>query len=148
MQSQNSALSANLDELEDLPQLPSLEETPLAPATSGAITQPDDARAKNYAIPPQLVEDVQSDPEKIRPVARSMMAVNLHNLFKRVQHPAVSVKDRIEFQQLINKMAALELKDTQAGSNGSGFSIVINIPGSDKGVTIDGTASKIVEDAQ
>lgn len=146
MQSQNSVLSANLDEFEDEDPLPSLEETPLAPATSEAITQPEDARAKNYAIPPQLVEDVQSNPEKMRPVARSMMAVNLHNLFKRVQHPATGVKDRLEFQNLLNKMAGLEAKESSIPL-GTGFSITINIPqvGQVPGKVIESTA-KLVED--
>lgn len=144
MTSRNSLLSANLDDLQDEDPLPDFNETALAPTSGETITQPEDARAKNYAVPPQLVEDVQSNPEKMRPVARSMMAVNLHNLFKRVQHPATTIKDRLELQNLLNKMAGLEAKEPLNPHAGQ-FSITINIPqvGSVPGKVIESTATHV-----
>lgn len=126
---------------EDLPDEAVIPELVDFESGSDKLTQPADAMSKNYQIPPKLVEDVQNDPEKIRPVARSMAAVNLHNLFKRIQHPATTNSDRLAFQTMLNKMSGLESKEPVI-TPGSGFSIVINIPdvGATKGHTIEATA--------
>lgn len=147
----NAVLASGLDDLEDLtdPETESdIEQVGSGGDGRGMVTQPDDAERKNYAIPPKLVEDVQKDPEKIRPIARSMLAVNLHNLFKKVQHPATSIRDRLEFQGMLNKMAGLEAKEA-VSTAGAGFTITINIPpaGDTAGTVIESTA-KLVEDGR
>lgn len=146
--SKNSALFSGFDdpeetdETEDLPDVAS-ELTPLPKET---LTQPEDAKARLANIPPQLVEEVQHNPEVLRPVARSMAAINLHNLFTRMQHPAASIKDRMAFQELLNKMSDIGGKEAQAGP-GSGFSIVINIPqvGAAQGQVIEAKATRVDE---
>lgn len=149
MISNNSALTAGYDdpdtesEVDDTPQ-PSPEA--LSAPEKVTLTQPQDALNKSAQIPPKLVADVQDNPELLRPVARSMAAINLHNLFTRIQHPATSAKDRLDFQSMLNKMSGLDAKEAATGG-GAGFSIVINIPGSDKGVTVDGTAKRIPDEA-
>lgn len=111
------------------------------------VTKPQDAVNRSTAVPPQLVEEVMTNVELLRPVARSMAAINLHNLFLKVQHPNSPAKDRLEFQQVLNKMSGLtEVKDGgKGGDSGPGFSITINIPGSDKSVTVDSVATVVSE---
>jgi len=109
-----------------------------------SVTKPQDALDRSTQVPPQLVEEVMDNVELLRPVARSMAAINLHNLFLKVQHPATNAKDRLEFQQVLNKMGGLtEIKDTSKGDNGPGFSINIVLPANSQpgaGITIEGKA--------
>lgn len=123
------------------PQEPSQEDLPVS------VTKPQDALDRSTQVPPQLVEEVMDNVELLRPVARSMAAINLHNLFMKVQHPATTTKDRLEMQTLLNKMGGLtEIKDTsKGGDNGPGFQITINIPGSNRGVVVDGSATVVSE---
>ena len=107
------------------------------------VTQPQDAINRSAAIPPKLVEDVMENPELLRPVARSMAAVNLHNLFVKMSHPATPNKDRLEFQALLNKMAGLEAKEA---AQGGGPSVVINITRALDGkeaLTIEGASQRL-----
>jgi hypothetical protein len=148
-QPNNSALSAGFDDdeldldVEGTPQPP--QETPRE-AQHDTVTQPEDAARKPAQIPPKLVEDVQDNPELLRPVARSMAAVNLHNLFLRIQHPATNNADRLSFQAMLNKLGGLDAKEA-GPTGGPGFSITINIPqvGADKGHTIEAKATVVDE---
>lgn len=137
-QPDNSALSDNYDDLED-----DLEAPP-AVAPKETLTQPEDVKRELANIPPALVEDVQDNPEILRPVARSMAAINLHNLFVRMQHPATNNSDRMAFQTLVNKMGGLDGKDTGTAA-GAGFSITINIPniGASQGQVIEAKATRV-----
>lgn len=105
-------------------------------------TTEDDVKRKHTGVPPALVEDVQQNPEALRPVARSMAAINLHNLFVRMQEPATTNKDRMEFQSLLHKLGGLEIKDAATAAPGAGFSITINLPqvGATPGATIEAKA--------
>lgn len=118
---------------------------------SETLTQPQDAIDRALHVPPQLVEDVQDNVEMLRPVARGMAAMNLHNLFTRIQHPATPNRDRLDFQSLLNKMSGLEAKEVQQGSGATGFSITINLPqvGEAKSRVIEATGQKTdVSDAE
>lgn len=111
-----------------------------------SVTKPQDALDRSTAVPPQLVEEVMDNVELLRPVARSMAAINLHNLYMKVQHPATTAKDRLEFQTLLNKMGGLvEVKGEAAQQTGSGFSITINIPqmGEVNGNVIEAKATQV-----
>jgi hypothetical protein len=111
---------------------------------SDTITTPDDAMAKATHLPPALVDEVQDNPEAIRPLARGMAAVNLYNLFVKVSHPATSVKDKLEFQTMVNKLAGMDTKVQEAGS---GPQVIINITrAKDKtSEVIEGIAVKVEE---
>lgn len=142
----NSALTEGYDDPEDTQPT---EDTPQgAPSVVDKVklTQPADAANRRVQIPPRLVEEVQDNVELLRPVARSMAAVNLHNLFTRIQHPATSAKDRLDFQSMLNKMSGLDAKE-QGNTGGAGFSITINIPqvGVDKGHIIEAKAAQVDE---
>jgi hypothetical protein len=93
-------------------------------------------------MPPQLVEKIADNAELLRPVARGMAAINLHNLFVRIQHPNTNNKDRLDFQSMLNKLSGLDAKEAPQ-SAGAGFSITINIPqvGTTSGHTIEAKAS-------
>jgi hypothetical protein len=113
---------------------------------SDQITSPEDAFAKSTHLPPALVDEVQDNPEAIRPLARGMAVVNLYNLFTKVSQPSTSVKDKLEFQTMVNKLAGMEAK-VQDQTATSGFSVVINIPqiGMQQGSTIEATATRVVD---
>lgn len=102
-------------------------------------TTPDDAVDALTQLPPALIDEIQLNPEAIRPLARGMAAVNLYNTFVKVSEPSCSIKDKLEFQNMVVKLGAMEAKATDQ-PRGAGFNIVINIPGSDKGVVIDSTS--------
>lgn len=108
-------------------------------------TTPEDALAKSTHLSPALVDEVQENPEAIQPLARGMAAVNLYNLFVNVQQ-SNSNKDRLEFQALLNKMTGLEKAAVRDAGAGPQFSVVINIPGSDKGVIVESTATTLPND--
>ena len=71
------------------------------------------------------VQEIQEDPAKMEIVARLMGAVNLENLFKQMQDPAVNMTVKLEFQKLLNKMGKLEPEQKNSGS--AGAQVVINI---------------------
>lgn len=159
MTSSNLALSAGLEdirEFDDEDLATDFEDAPAQPqealqgveptSPTPTLTQPTDALQKSTHMPPKLVEDVQDNPELLRPVARSMAAINLHNLFVAMQHPRTSNKDRMDFQTLLNKLAGLEAKAQSASDAGPGFSINIVLPGHKKELTIEGTATKLAND--
>ena len=89
------------------------------------LTTPEDALAKRTQLPPALVEEIQENPEAIRPLARGMAAINLFNLFAKVSHPNASTKDKLEFQTLAQKLGGMEVKVSE--SQGAGPQVVINI---------------------
>ena len=108
------------------------------------VTQPEDAVGHLTEIPPKLHEDIMENPELLRPVARGMALVNLHNLFVKMKHPATPNKDRLEFQGLLNKMAGLEAKEQVA----SGAGVVINITRAKddrETITIEGSAKQVTD---
>lgn len=111
-----------------------------------SVTKPQDALDRKTQVPPQLVEEVQNNVELLRPVARSMAAINLHNLFMKIQHPNTPARDRLEMQKMLNEMAGLELKGAAVQQSGGGFSITINLPqvGEVKGNVIEAKAEKII----
>jgi hypothetical protein len=151
----NSALLAGLEDFDDFDDLdvpapdeptPSAaqppQEAPQEPPPK-YLTKPQDALDRATRMPPQLVEKIADNAELLRPVARGMAAINLHNLFVRIQHPNTNNKDRLDFQSMLNKLSGLDAKEAPQ-SAGAGFSITINIPGSDKGLTVEGSAERIV----
>lgn len=152
----NALLTSDFDDGKDEFILPVKNAPQPVEEASGSIeneklTQPQDAVDQALHVPPQLVEDVQDNVEMIRPVARGMAIMNLHNLYTRIQHPATTNRDRLEFQALLNKMSGLEAKEAQQNSNGSGFSITINIPqvGASKPAVIEATGGRTdVSDAE
>jgi hypothetical protein len=111
------------------------------------LTTPEDALAKRTQLPPALVEEIQENPEAIRPLARGMAAINLFNLFAKVSHPNAPTKDKLEFQRVVNKIGRLE-PETVAPS-GSGVTITISIPALDaqpeRNVVIDQIAEPTFE---
>lgn len=94
---------------------------------------------RHSKVPPKLVEDCREDPDAIRPVARAMAAINLHNTFVKVSHPNASLKDKLEFQTMVNKIGRIDAKDAESLQKGGGFSITINIP------TTAGHAGSVIE---
>ena len=88
-------------------------------------------RVAKSAVPMELLDAAKVNPEVFRPSARVMAMINLDNLFRQVQETGTT-KDMLELQAVLNKMGGMEPKEpTGAAGNGSGFSITINIPGSE-----------------
>jgi hypothetical protein len=102
-----------------------------------------EAEEKNR-LPPKLVDDVQHDIEAIRPLVRGIAAVHLYDTYKRVMHPNASLKDKLDFQTIVNKMAGVDVKSSTEPV-GPSFSVTINIPNSDKSVTVEGTSVRLEE---
>jgi hypothetical protein len=73
-----------------------------------------------------------------------MAVVNLYNLFTKVSQPSTSVKDKLEFQTMVNKLACMEAK---VQDNSSGPQVIINITrAKDKtSEVIEGIAVKVEE---
>jgi len=92
--------------------------------TTDIMTTPQDALDELTQLPPALVDAVQDNPEAIQPLARGMAAINLYNLYKRVQE-GNSNKDLLELQVLLNKMTGME--KAQVATVGGGPQVVINI---------------------
>ena len=88
----------------------------------------DEVAMRHSKVPPKLVEDCLENPDALRPVARAMAAINLHNTFVKISHPNASLKDKLEFQAMVNKIGRIDTKDVEGVQKGAGFSIVINIP--------------------
>lgn len=121
-----------------------LDQSSIFASKPDTVTQPEDALNRPTEIPPKLVEDVMDNPELLRPVARSMAVVNLHNLFVKMKNPATPVKERLEFQTLLNKMAGLEAKEAVA----SGAGVIINITRAKddrESITIEGTSKQVTD---
>ncbi len=76
-----------------------------------------------------------------------MGAVNLENLFRRLQDPTINVASQIEFQKLLNKMGKLEPEKAEVGQQGGG--VVINITRAKDhtdAITIEGKATELLGD--
>ena len=151
MKTNNAAFFGNPEDYDDLVEhVPAPDPTtvePIAPPRPTArLSQPTDITNRLTHVPPAIVDMVREDPEKLRQVARSMAAMNLHNLFQRVQNRDTSTKDRLEFQVLLNKMSGLDAKENAAVAGG-GFSINIVLPGhKDKTVTVESTAHQVADE--
>lgn len=112
---------------------------------SDTQTLPEDALARSTSLSPALVDEIQDNVEAIQPLARGMAAVNLYNLFVNVQQ-SNSNKDRLELQNILNKMTGLEKAQVQQGN--SGPQVIVNITrakDSSKEV-IEGVAVTLPED--
>jgi hypothetical protein len=101
-------------------------QTDTSPSTLAPLN--DEVAMRHSKVPPKLVEDCLENPDSIRPVARAMAAINLHNTFVKVSHPNASLKDKLEFQAMVNKIGRIDTKDVEGVQKGAGFSITINIP--------------------
>ena len=77
-------------------------------------------------LPPALVDEITANGDAIRPLARGMAAVNLFNTFKRVQMSGTTIKERIDFQNMLNKLSGMEVRDLVATAGGAP-AVVINI---------------------
>jgi hypothetical protein len=148
MQTSNANIFGTPEDYDDLVEHvptpdPATVEPVAPPRPTARLSQPSDITNRLTHVPPAIVDMVREDPEKLRQVARSMAAMNLHNLFQRVQNRDTSTKDRLEFQTLLNKMSGLDVKEN-AASTGAGFSINIVLPGhKDKTVTVESTAQQV-----
>ena len=110
------------------------------PETLAPIT--DDAAMRHSKVPPKLVEDCLEDPDALRPVARAMAAVNLHNTFIKVSHPNASLKDKLEFQAMVNKIGRIDTKDVAENAK-AGFHFTINFSGANEKLVIDAPANVV-----
>ena len=102
----------------------------------------DEVAMRHSKVPPKLVEDCLENPDSIRPVARAMAAINLHNTFVKVSHPNASLKDKLEFQAMVNKIGRIDTKDVAEGA-GAGFHFTINFSGANEKLVIDAPANVI-----
>lgn len=109
------------------------------------VTTPDDATQRATHVPPQLVLDVQKNPELLRPVARAMSAIHLHTLYERLTHPGAAIKDKLEFQNMLNKLSGLDSKDTFTGNTGPQVIINITRAKDRETMTIEGTAVRVAD---
>ena len=76
-----------------------------------------DAVRRHVAIPPKLIEEATRDPRALDKVARAMAAVNLHNLFAKMQEEDTGLSPRLAFQQLLNRMGRIDQVESSGAAN-------------------------------
>jgi hypothetical protein len=118
------------------------------------ITTPEDAKNALIAVPPQLVEEVQNNPEVLVHLSRAQLMLVQHKLTDQyLKDKEALVSQGVAIAEQLRKTANLEPKNI-GPTPGAGFSITINIPamGEAKEVTIEATAPRVVpleiEDAE
>jgi hypothetical protein len=88
------------------------------------------ATKKSLAIPPALVEAVQEDPSLIAQISRSQLLVVQDMMVRKLMsNPDVTPAQLAAAHERLTKTAQLDPKDAENG-RGTGFSIVINLSGS------------------
>lgn len=97
-------------------------------------------------VPPQLVDAVREDPEVLAQLSRAQLLLVQHKLAKKFLYDDnATVAQGTAVAEVLRKTANLEPKGG-AGGAGSGFSITINIPGTDKSLVVEGAAERITEE--
>ena len=76
----------------------------------------------------RVVAERERSGDTFRLKAHVMADKLLDNMFSSALAPDIPVKDKAAALQLLTKVANLEPKDSQQASQGSGFSITINVP--------------------
>jgi len=87
------------------------------------ITTPADAINAGARLTPKTVAALQADPESIRPLARTMMAINLTNMFTHLQTKDVPIRDRLDFHKAVAELGGMQAKD----NTGPRMAVTINI---------------------
>lgn len=110
------------------------------------ITTPDDAKNSFIELHAKLVDAVREDPEVLVQLSRAQLTLvqdKLTRQYLNASDPTIAQGTAVA--EALRKTANLDPKQA-AGGSGGGFSINIVIPGSDKSVTVEGTAEKIVDE--
>ncbi len=124
--------------------------TPTPPSDTRAymsdLSDPiDPVAGRHIAVPPQLVEAVQTDPEVLAQLSRAQLILVQDKLTRQyLRSGDASIAQGTAVAEILRKTANLEPKQTTS-QGGNGFSITINIPqvGDVKGTTIEARATAL-----
>lgn len=111
--------------------------------TAATQTSPDDAlKAASPSLSPGGVLEAMENPEVFAPVFRGMAIENAFRLRDMMRNSNVSVKDRLEYQNLCMKYGGVRA-EADAGSMENLPSITIILPGAGRQTTMAPTTIDI-----
>jgi hypothetical protein len=110
------------------------------------LTSPEDAKARQIAVPPALVEAVQNDPEVLAKLSRAQLMMVQDKLTRQyLESPDALISHGTAVAEALRKTANLDPKEARSGI--AGASVVFNFNVSKPPAAIDVTKEGITIDA-
>ena len=85
---------------------------------------------RQTALPPALLEALESDPDAMTPHYRKMVAIQAYRLHKLAGSPSMPIGQRVQVLELFSKLAGVDKKGQAAqAASGPAFSVQIVFSG-------------------